>query len=164
MTKLPISALNEIASNLSVDELKQKLHGSYETLDTLKFAEFDPKYAEWPAWMRKQLRSSSINSPTTNYLGKFNQGSFKLFSPRFFYWRNVIVYVRYAKTNSLLIIELEYFKLTMYPLVFIWSASLLVTIYDFRSGLVALIVSSIFLSIKLLKAWNTLKYFKKYAS
>ncbi|UII26390.1 hypothetical protein LVD15_24340 [Fulvivirga maritima] len=159
---MKISAINEISSNLGVEIIKRRLKDSYETKDTLKFAEFDAKYENWPSWMREQLRSRKINNPNIHYLGRYYQGNFELTSPRFTYWRNVSVYVRYSKSNSLLVIELEHFKLMMIPIIIIWVGSLLITIVDIRSGLGVLIVSSIFLGVKILKARNTLNYFKKY--
>ncbi len=159
-----ISAINEIYSDLSVDELKQKLHRSYEPMDTMKFAEFDPKYKEWPEWMRTSLRTTNLNNPSTHYLGKFYQGNFELTSPRIFYWRNVIAYVRHTKTNSKLVVELEYFKLSMIPLFILWIASFLISFGDIHSGLPVFIGSTIVLGLKLIKARNTMSYFKQYTS
>lgn len=161
---MKISALNEIASDFSVEELKRNLSRSFEPKDTLKFAEFDPQYKDWPGGMISNLRVSNINNPNVHYLGEFNQGNYELTSPRFFCWRYVQMYVQSDNTNSILYLELKYFKLIMIPLIILFFASILISLYAPPSGLMMLIGTSLVLGLMIFKARNTVNYFEKYTT
>ena len=160
---MKIESTYEIESELTYEELKDKIKKSYEPEDTLKFEEFDPNYSDWPDFMRKGLRATSINNPNIHYVGKSYQGTFELKSSRYFYWRHITACVRYWKQSSKLHIEFELFWLTFIPIAVALCFSLPVTIIDVKSGGIVFLVSLLLLIYQIKKVKNTLDYFKKYA-
>ena len=159
-----IASTYEIESELTYDELKNKMIKSYEPEDTLKLDEFNRKYSDWPDFMRKGLRAISINNPNIHYTGQFCQGNFELKSYRYFYWRHITTYVRYWKKSSKLHIEFGLFWLTFVPIVLAIFFGLLVSIIDVESGGIVLSISLLLLMYQMKKVKNTLDYFKKYTS
>lgn len=151
-----------LSSERSVEELKVSLSNSYERLDTIKFEELDPKYKDWPGRMRLELRSNHLNNPNIHYLGRYYQGNFELNSPRLFYWRNVLLYVRHAGNGAKVHLTLEYFWLTSLPILLLSLISLL-SIESHQGYAWWLLLLSIGLLIwQYVRVSNTITYFKKY--